>query len=163
MKQYMLSVCYPAGGTQPPPDALQRIMRDVHVVQKEMQAAGVWIFSGGLTPPDSATVLRHQGGEVVTTDGPFIESKEQIGGITILEGTRSRRGAGVGPQARARHRHSDRSAPVRGGALSAQIETIFRREHGRAVAVLVRFLGDIGLAEEAVQDAFTIALTTLAT
>ena len=69
----------------PPPDALQRIMRDVHAVQKEMQAAGVWIFSGGLTSPDSATVLRHQGGEVITTDGPFIESKEQIGGITILK------------------------------------------------------------------------------
>jgi len=84
MKQYMLSVCYPAGGTQPPPDVLQRIMRDVHAVQKEMQAAGVWIFSGGLTPPGSATVLRHQGGEVITTDGPFIESKEQIGGITLL-------------------------------------------------------------------------------
>jgi len=85
MKQYMLSVCYPAGGKQPPPDALQRIMRDVHTIQKEMQAAGVWIFSGGLTPPSSATVLRHQGGDVITTDGPFIESKEQIGGITILK------------------------------------------------------------------------------
>jgi RNA polymerase sigma-70 factor (ECF subfamily) len=64
----------------------------------------------------------------------------------------------VGPQALARHRHANRSAPVHGGPLSEQIETIFRREHGRAVAVLVRFLGDIGLAEEAVQDAFTIAL-----
>jgi hypothetical protein len=39
----------------------------------------------GLTPPTSATVLRHQAGDVVTTDGPFIESKEQIGGITILK------------------------------------------------------------------------------
>jgi hypothetical protein len=85
MKQYLLSVCYPAGGTQPPPEALQRIMRDVQAVQKEMQAAGVWIFSGGLSPPTSATVLRHQGGDVITTDGPFIESKEQIGGITILK------------------------------------------------------------------------------
>jgi hypothetical protein len=85
MKQYMLSVCYPAGGTKPPPDALQKIMSNVVAVQKEMQAAGAWIFSGGLTPPGSATVLRHQGGEVITTDGPFIESKEQIGGITILK------------------------------------------------------------------------------
>jgi len=85
MKQYLLSVCYPAGGTQPPPEALQRIMRDVTAVQKEMQADGVWIFSGGLTSPGSATVLRHQGGDVITTDGPFIESKEQIGGITILK------------------------------------------------------------------------------
>ena len=85
MKQYLLSVCYPAGGTQPPPDALQRIMRDVHAVQKEMQAAGAWVFSGGLTPASSATVLRHQSGDLITTDGPFIESKEQIGGITILK------------------------------------------------------------------------------
>jgi hypothetical protein len=85
MKQYLLSVCYPAGGTQPPPETLQRIMRDVHAVQKEMQAAGVWVFSGGLHPPSAATVLRHQSGEIVTTDGPFIESKEQIGGITILK------------------------------------------------------------------------------
>jgi len=84
MKQYLLSVCYPADGTPPPPDALQRIMRDVHAVRQEMQAAGAWVFSGGLHPPNTATVLRQQGGEVVLTDGPFIESKEQIGGITIL-------------------------------------------------------------------------------
>ena len=84
MKQYLLSVCYPAGGTQPPPDALQRIMRDVHAVQREMQTAGAWVFSAGLHPANTATVLRQQGGEVVTTDGPFIESKEQIGGITIV-------------------------------------------------------------------------------
>ncbi len=85
MKQYLLSVCYPAGGTQPPPDALRKIMADVRVVQKQMQEAGVWVFSGGLHPANTATVLRHQGGDVITTDGPFIESKEQIGGITILE------------------------------------------------------------------------------
>ena len=35
---------------------------------------------------------------------------------------------------------------------------MFRREHGRAVAVLARQLGDISLAEEAMQDAFTTAL-----
>ena len=87
MKQYMLSVCYPAGGTQPPPDVLQRIMRDVNAIHEEMQSAGVWIFGGGLAPASSATVLRHQNGEIVTTDGPFIESKEQIGGITILRAT----------------------------------------------------------------------------
>jgi len=84
MKQYLLSVCYPAGGTQPPPEVLQRITRDVHAIQKEMQAAGVWVFSGGLHPANTATVLRQQGGDVVITDGPFIESKEQIGGITVL-------------------------------------------------------------------------------
>ncbi len=87
IKQYLLSVCYPAGSTQPPPEALQRIMQDVGALQKEMQAAGIWIFSGGLHAVDTATVVRLEGGQVVTTDGPFIESKEQIGGITILKAT----------------------------------------------------------------------------
>ena len=84
MKQYLLTVCYPAGGQPPPPDVLQRIGRDVHAIQREMQAAGVWVFSGGLHPANTATVLRQQGGDIVTTDGPFIESKEQIGGISIV-------------------------------------------------------------------------------
>jgi hypothetical protein len=84
LKQYLLSVCYPAGGSQPPPAALNKIMGEVAALQKEMQSAGVWVFSGGLHGADSATVLRHQNGEIVLTDGPFIESKEQIGGITIV-------------------------------------------------------------------------------
>jgi len=85
MKTYLLSVCYPAGGTQPPPDVLQKIMLDVTALQKEMQTANVWVFSGGLHSADTATVLRHTNGGVITTDGPFIESKEQIGGITIIK------------------------------------------------------------------------------
>jgi hypothetical protein len=84
MKQYLLSVCYPAGASQPPPAALKKIMSDVMTLRGEMQSAGVWVFSGGLHASNSATVLRHQDGDVVLTDGPFIESKEQIGGITIL-------------------------------------------------------------------------------
>src|SRR5688500_4328786 len=85
MKQYLLTVCYPAGSTQPEPAALQEIMRDVSAVQREMEAAGVRVFSGGLSPANRATVLRQQGGDVLVTDGPFIESKEQIGGITVLK------------------------------------------------------------------------------
>ena len=60
-------------------------MSDVAALQKEMQTAGVWVFAGGLHPSSSSTVLRQQGGEIVMTDGPFIESKEQIGGITIVK------------------------------------------------------------------------------
>ncbi|POX51310.1 RNA polymerase subunit sigma-24 [Streptomyces sp. Ru71] len=44
--------------------------------------------------------------------------------------------------------------------MTADVESVFRAEYGRAVAVLVRFLGDIDLAEEAVQDAFTVAVRT---
>ncbi len=85
MKNYLLTVCYPAGSTQPGPDALQTIMREVSAVQQEMQAAGAWVFGGGLHPANTATVLRHQRGDIIVTDGPFIESKEQIGGITVLK------------------------------------------------------------------------------
>ena len=84
MKQYLLSVCYSAGGSPPAPAALNKIMGDVVALQKEMQSAGVWVFSGGLHGSNSATVLRHENGDIVLTDGPFIESKEQIGGITIV-------------------------------------------------------------------------------
>ena len=85
MKQYLLSVCYPAGGTAPAPEVLKKIGSDVLALRKEMQSAGVWVFSGGLHAADSATVLRHQNGDVVLTDGPFIETKEQIGGIPIVQ------------------------------------------------------------------------------
>jgi hypothetical protein len=85
MKRYLLTVCYPAGSTQPPPEVLSKISSDVMAVQKDMQTAGVWVFAGGLHPSSSSTVLRHQNGAIVLTDGPFIETKEQIGGITIVE------------------------------------------------------------------------------
>src|ERR1700675_2576037 len=65
----------------------------------------------------------------------------------------------MGSKARTRHDHTHRGTPVCGAAqLNAEIEAIFRREYGRSVAVLTRFLGDISFAEEAVQEAFAIAL-----
>jgi hypothetical protein len=85
MKQYLLSIGYPAGSKQPSPEALKKIMAEVVAVRQQMQAAGIWVFSGGLHAASSASVLRHQDGEIVTTDGPFIDSKEQIGGLTILK------------------------------------------------------------------------------
>ena len=85
MKKYLLSVCYPAGSQQPTPEVLQKIMHDVATVQQEMQAAGAWIFSGGLDTPGVAKVVRYQNRQLMVTDGPFIESKELIGGITIVQ------------------------------------------------------------------------------
>ena len=61
----------------------------------------------------------------------------------------------MGPQAFTGYYHARRSAAIH---VSDEIALIFRREYGRAVAVLTRSLGDISLAEEAVQDAFTIAI-----
>ena len=85
MKQYLLTVCYPPGSTPPAPEALQKIMRDVHSVNQEMKAAGAWVFSGGLHPAGTATVVRPQDGDMIVTDGPFTEGKEHIGGISIVK------------------------------------------------------------------------------
>src|SRR5579872_987764 len=83
MKQYLLSIYQPDGPT-PAPAVLEVIMRDVNAVRQEMKAAGVWVFSAGLHPPATATVVRLKDREVLTTDGPYIEGKEHIGGFTII-------------------------------------------------------------------------------
>ncbi len=84
MKQYLLSVCYPPGSTQPSPEALEKIMKDVQAVHQEIAAAGAWVFGGGLHPANTATVVQYRNGEVLTTDGPFAEGKEHLGGISII-------------------------------------------------------------------------------
>jgi len=83
MKQYLLGIYQPEG-TPPSPEVLKKIMQDVGAVREEMKAAGAWVFSGGLNAPDTATVLRLDGGEVLMTDGPFAEGKEYLGGFTII-------------------------------------------------------------------------------
>ena len=84
MKQYLLSVYQPEG-TPPSPEALGKIMQDLEAVREEMRAAGAWVFSGGLSAPSTATVLRPGGGEMLITDGPFAEGKEYLGGFTIIK------------------------------------------------------------------------------
>jgi hypothetical protein len=84
MKQYLLSV-YQPDGPPPPPESLQKIMRDVYALRDEMKSANVWVFSGGLHDASTATVLRPQAGEILTIDGPFTEGKEHIGGFTIIK------------------------------------------------------------------------------
>jgi hypothetical protein len=60
-------------------------MRDVNAIHKEMKAADARVFGGGLYPPSTATVVRPKDGELLLTDGPFIESKEHIGGFSIIK------------------------------------------------------------------------------
>lgn len=84
MKLYLLSV-YQPDGEPPPPEILDPIMREVHALQDELRAAGAWVFSGGLHDPSTATVVHMKDGEIVTTDGPYIEGKEHIGGFTVIK------------------------------------------------------------------------------
>jgi hypothetical protein len=83
MPRYLLSV-YQPDGPAPPPEVMDTIARDLEVLNAELKAAGAWVFAGGLHPPHTATVVRVRDGEVLTTDGPFAEAKEHIGGFTIV-------------------------------------------------------------------------------
>ena len=85
MARYLLSVITPTDGTPPGPDELEAIMKNVEGFHQELRDAGAWVFAGGLEAPDTATVLRPQGGEVLMTDGPFIEAKEYLGGLSIVD------------------------------------------------------------------------------
>jgi hypothetical protein len=83
MKQYLLSL-YQPDGDPPPPEILEPIMRDLGALEQEMKAAGVWVFSGGLHSPSTSTVVRLREGEVLMTDGPYVEGKEHLGGFTVI-------------------------------------------------------------------------------
>lgn len=84
MKMYLLSI-YQPDGDPPPPDVLARVMADIDVINRELEATGSWVFAGGLHPPGTATVVRVRDGDVLMTDGPFVEGKEHIGGFTIIK------------------------------------------------------------------------------
>ena len=83
MKQYLLTIYQPDQGV-PGPAVLEGIMREVRAVRQEMKTAGAWVFSGGLHPPATATVVRLRDREFLTTDGPYIDGKEHVGGFTII-------------------------------------------------------------------------------
>ncbi len=84
MTQYLLSIMQPDGPT-PPPEFLNRVMRDVDALIRDAKAQGVWVFNGGLCHPSTATVVRVRDGESLTTDGPYAEGKEFVGGFLILQ------------------------------------------------------------------------------
>jgi len=84
MTRYLLSVVQP-DGPAPEPATLAAIGADLDRLNTEMKAAGAWVFSGGLCPPGTATVVREQDGGTLVTDGPFAEGKEHLGGFTIVE------------------------------------------------------------------------------
>ncbi len=83
MTQYLLSIYQPDEGP-PPPEVLDKVMHDIDVLNAELQAAGAWVFTGGLHPPSTATVVRVADGEVLLTDGPYAEGKEHVGGFWVI-------------------------------------------------------------------------------
>ena len=86
MTQYLLSVVgseedlYAAD-----PEVMEQVYQEVDVFNQKLMAEGAWVFGGGLHPAHTATVVRVENGEVLTTDGPYIEAKEHIGGFWVIE------------------------------------------------------------------------------
>ena len=87
MAKYLLSVHSVEGELREPmADAeIRQFMERVAVLEEEMKSAGAWLFGGALHEADTATVVRVSDGEVLTTDGPFAEAKEHLGGFYIIE------------------------------------------------------------------------------
>src|SRR3977135_3576355 len=84
MKQYMMSVYHPEDWELPKAD-MDASGADVDALNVEIRKAGAWVFGGGLPPSSTATTLRVKDGEVLTTDGPFAEGKEHIGGFWVIK------------------------------------------------------------------------------
>jgi hypothetical protein len=84
MKHYLLTIYQP--DVEPPAaEALEAIMHDVRAVEEEARAAGAWVFAGGLHAPSSATVLDPRNPGMPMIDGPYVEGKEHVGGLTIIK------------------------------------------------------------------------------
>jgi hypothetical protein len=84
VRQYLLSI-YQPDGPPPEPEVLADVMRDLDALNQDMRDYGVWVFGAALHPPGTATVVHHRDGADLTTDGPYTEGKEHIGGFTVIE------------------------------------------------------------------------------
>jgi hypothetical protein len=87
MTQYLLSVHSVEGESGDPmtDQEMQQFMVRVRALEEELKSSGSWVFGGRLHGSDTATVVRTSDGEVITTDGPFAEAKEHLGGFYIIE------------------------------------------------------------------------------
>jgi hypothetical protein len=86
MTQYLISVIHPEAGPEWDEDVdMQEVMAKVDAFNTELQTSGSWVFAGGLEPPSSAKVVDATGSETLVIDGPWAETKEQLGGFWVVE------------------------------------------------------------------------------
>jgi len=87
MNQYLLSIHSAPGADchAMPPEEMQKAFKKIEALESEMKSGGAWMFSGRLTEAESATVVRDAEGKILTTDGPFVESKEHVAGFYIIQ------------------------------------------------------------------------------
>lgn len=85
MTQYLLAV----HGTDESPfeteEQMQQAFAQVDAFNTELQESGAWVFAGGLQPSSTAAVVRDESGDVLHSDGPYLETKEHLGGFWVID------------------------------------------------------------------------------
>ena len=157
--QVMLMCCIEESRWDALPDAERdAVMKDYGDWIADLERAGQHRVSERLAAPAEARTLRLRGGKAVVTDGPFAETKEQLGGFHIVECR------DVDEALDDRHAHPDAAGrrDDRGASGGARrlidFDALYRDESRRVLATLIRLLGDFDLAEEALHEAFAAAL-----
>ncbi len=89
MPQYLMAVYGPAERTEhgnyPSEEEMTQAYADTGAFNERLREEGHWVFAGGLEPATTATVVDGQRAEPVVTDGPYLESKEYLGGFWVVE------------------------------------------------------------------------------
>ncbi|MGZ4729760.1 MAG: YciI family protein [Acidimicrobiales bacterium] len=85
MSQYLLSVYMDENIEAPSPEQMEQAFKDVDRLNQKIQDEGAWVFAGGLHAPTTATVVKESGDDIVMTDGPYAEAKEQLGGFWVID------------------------------------------------------------------------------
>ena len=85
MTQYLLSVHHTGGYPTPSEAEMQRMFAAVDAFNTELQETGAYVFAGGLTPVETATLVDASGADVLVTDGPYSRSEELLGGFWVVE------------------------------------------------------------------------------
>jgi hypothetical protein len=72
--------------TEPPPsDVMEQVMGEYNAYTQMLRDRGIYLGGEALQPVQTATTIRQQDGRNVTTDGPFAETKEALGGFYLVE------------------------------------------------------------------------------
>ena len=173
MTRYLMSIYQPDGGTPAARGAGGRGPRAACAQRGDSRLRARWVFAGGLHAPSTATVVRAARPATLLThrralhrgQGAHRRLLDRRGAATSTRRSAGRARPRVRPRCRSRcgrSRTRPSTEPALDPARTSEIERVFRAEHGRAVAVLVRVFGDIGVAEDAVADAFAAARGALA-
>ena len=141
----------------------QEAMQRWFTYTQELEASGALRGGNALQFPETATTVRVRNDETLLTDGPFAETKEILGGYYLIDVDGPRCRARLGGEDAEHHVRVGRGATGRRLRLtpSGALERAAREDGPRVLATLVRHLGgDLALAEDALQDAYAVALAT---